>query len=694
VTCGQLKSADQFEAGRHKCVACQTGQEHRPDSAQEQPGQTGVFAPARDRALRRVAAEHVDSYRQLYAHRLAALPMAVPRQRARKRAVSQALSELAKQHPERYRQLYEQELETARSEPLPIRPGRPPGTPDQLSLASTSSGLTWRQDGSPSRRSKRNTKGARQRAELQAVRERAAELFAEGRSAATVADELGVARQTATQWRARWQSGGTAALRNRRLGRQPAVPDSRLPAIEQALLKGAEAHGFDSDMWTSARVAVVVQRMTGVQLGRKAVQRLLRERLGRRFQPATSGATVVTAAAQPLPTPASATDSLAAIAAAALANLEDLPAGLPGLARSNRPATPAERRDAIAQAWRDEPGITDTALAERFGVSRRTLQRDTQALQERGIQRHAADRRRRSPRTRAHYAAIYQRFLAWLADELGRPPTRHDLSGDVLARWIAQRASVGGHGGGGLSSASLRLECSALRQLARHAGRPELAASLHASRQQAPPPETISPAQYERLLLEPDLTTPLHVRDRAMLRLLGDVGLRPSELCALKIEDLAWSADGQAAVQLKVARGQGRVVQLTPQATAALAGWFPHHPDWQPDGRGRELAAEAPLFVALGPPKSARQAITESGLLRQVLRHAQQAGIPAHLRYPYVLRHYWATQQVARGITPAQLQARGGWRDRRSAQAYFQRPPAAAALAAALDLDRETPPAR
>jgi integrase len=96
------------------------------------------------------------------------------------------------------------------------------------------------------------------------------------------------------------------------------------------------------------------------------------------------------------------------------------------------------------------------------------------------------------------------------------------------------------------------------------------------------------------------------------------------------------------------------------------------------------LSAAAPLFVALGPPKRAGQAITESGLLRQVLRHAQQAGIPARLRYPYVLRHYWATQQVARGITPAQLQARGGWRDRRSAQAYFQRPPAAAALAAAL----------
>jgi len=77
---------------------------------------------------------------------------------------------------------------------------------------------------------------------------------------------------------------------------------------------------------------------------------LLRERFGWRFQPATSGVTVVTAAAQPLPTPASATDSLAAVAATALANPEDLAAGMPGLARSNRPASPAERRDAIAQA--------------------------------------------------------------------------------------------------------------------------------------------------------------------------------------------------------------------------------------------------------------------------------------------------------------------------------------------------------
>ena len=388
---------------------------------------------------------------------------------------------------------------------------------------------------------------------------------------------------------------------------------------------------------------------------------------------------------------ASTSESLAA-AVAALADLDGVPASVSHLARSNRPASPTERRDAIAQAWRDEPEITTTALAERFGVSRRTIQHDIQALQEQGIHRPAPGRRRRSQRTRAHYAAIYRQLLAWLTDELGRPPTRWDLSDDVLARWIALRASVGGHGGRGLSSASLRLECTALRQLVRQAGRPELAASLHASRQQAPPPATISPDQYERLLLAPDLTTRVGVRDLAVLRLLGDVGLRPSEVCALKLGDMIWSADGQVPVQLEVAWGKGRVVELTAQAAAALADWLPHHPTWQPDGRSREQPAEAPLFVALGSPKPFRRAMTEIGLLERLLRLAQQAGIPAHLRHPYSLRHYWATEQVARGITPAQLQARGGWRDYRSAQAYFQRPAAAAALAAALDRDRATPP--
>jgi integrase len=716
-----LKAADQFEPGRRKCLACQ-----RADSGAVQ---ARARDRARDRALRRLGLEHLEAYRVLYRAERWAIPDTVSTDRARKRAVGRALRALERQHRPRYVELYQQELEQARSRSHPRRPGRPADTPDRLTIAPEVA-PTWRRDGASRHRPRQQGEGAKERARRQAVRERAAELFAQGVPTSSVARQLGVARQTAVSWHARWRSGGAAALRNRRHGRQPVVPDSQLPAIEQALGKGAKAHGFDSDVWTSARVTVVVQRVSGVQLGSKAVQRLLRERLGWRLQPATSDGTVVTAA-QPLATPASATDSLAAVAAAALADLEvleDLPAGMPGPARSNPPASPTERRDAIAQAWRDEPGVTDSVLAERFRVSRqtiqreaqalqergiqrpsmasraerrdaiarawrdgpgitnaalaerfrvspRTIQRDIQALQEQGIQRDPVNRRRRSHRTLAQYAAVHRRFLAWLADELGRPPTPQDLSGDVLVRWIAQRATVGGPGGRGLSPPSLRQECSALRLLVRHAGRPELAASLHASRQHTPPPETISPDQYERLLAIPDPETPAGARDLAILRLLGDLGLRPGEVCALWLSDILWSADGRAPVQLRVAWGEGRVVPLTDQAASALVDWLARHPGWQPEGRRWELPVEMPLFVALGQPKTAGPAITEDRLLRQVLRHAQQAGVPAHLSYPSMLRHYWASQQVARGITPAQLQARGGWRDRRNTQAYFQRPP-------------------
>lgn len=129
VTCGQLKSADQFKPRQRKCRTCQARQGHHPDGAHKQPGQAAVCTRARDRAPRRLAAEHVEIYRQLKAQRLATAPAALPRQRAQGRAVSQALSELGKQYPQYYRALYEQELERARSEPAPIRRGRPPGGP-------------------------------------------------------------------------------------------------------------------------------------------------------------------------------------------------------------------------------------------------------------------------------------------------------------------------------------------------------------------------------------------------------------------------------------------------------------------------------------------------------------------------------------------------------------------------------------
>jgi transposase len=124
-------------------------------------------------------------------------------------------------------------------------------------------------------------RGARQRAERQARRERAAELFAQGRSQAEVARELDISRQSASRWHAGWQVAGTTALQSRGpTGRPPKIGDDQLEPIQQALLEGALAHGFATDVWTLDRIAMVIQGLTGVALSNPSVWRLLRGRLG------------------------------------------------------------------------------------------------------------------------------------------------------------------------------------------------------------------------------------------------------------------------------------------------------------------------------------------------------------------------------------------------------------------------------
>ena len=122
-------------------------------------------------------------------------------------------------------------------------------------------------------------------AEVRAAREarrlRAAALFAQGRTQAEVAHELGVSRQSAHVWHTRFQEGGVDALRSR----GPTGPDPRLSAaqlakVEQALLQGAQANGFDTDLWTLERVAVVITQLTGVRYHPGHVWVILRRRLG------------------------------------------------------------------------------------------------------------------------------------------------------------------------------------------------------------------------------------------------------------------------------------------------------------------------------------------------------------------------------------------------------------------------------
>jgi transposase len=127
---------------------------------------------------------------------------------------------------------------------------------------------------------RRNARGLRDRQAFEGVRMQAGALFAAGHSQAEVARTLGVARQNVSRWHAQWRQGGLQRLRSAGpTGYAPRLDDQQLHRIDQALRQGARAHGFDSDHWTLARVATVIQRLTGVGYHPGHVWKLLRHRL-------------------------------------------------------------------------------------------------------------------------------------------------------------------------------------------------------------------------------------------------------------------------------------------------------------------------------------------------------------------------------------------------------------------------------
>ena len=65
----------------------------------------------------------------------------------------------------------------------------------------------------------------------------------------------------------------------------PAVPhprlsDAQLATVEQVLLEGVTANGFTGELWTLDRIAIVIERLTGVRHRSAHMWALLHYRLG------------------------------------------------------------------------------------------------------------------------------------------------------------------------------------------------------------------------------------------------------------------------------------------------------------------------------------------------------------------------------------------------------------------------------
>jgi transposase len=107
---------------------------------------------------------------------------------------------------------------------------------------------------------------------------RAWQLKRQGWRQRAIAEALGVREEAVCRWLARARHGGPDALRRRPgPGTPPKLSDSQKSLIPEFLWHGAEAYGFSGEVWTCARVALVIQEEFGVLYHKGHVGRLLKD---------------------------------------------------------------------------------------------------------------------------------------------------------------------------------------------------------------------------------------------------------------------------------------------------------------------------------------------------------------------------------------------------------------------------------
>ncbi len=112
--------------------------------------------------------------------------------------------------------------------------------------------------------------------ELQRRRLRAMALVKDGHSLNEVARRVGCNASSVLRWRDAFAHGGRRALEPKPAsGRPPRLTRRQKNRLVTYLVQGPLAHGYRTDLWTTLRVAQVIQRKFGVPYHRDHVGKLL-----------------------------------------------------------------------------------------------------------------------------------------------------------------------------------------------------------------------------------------------------------------------------------------------------------------------------------------------------------------------------------------------------------------------------------
>ena len=251
-----------------------------------------------------------------------------------------------------------------------------------------------------------------------------------------------------------------------------------------------------------------------------------------------------------------------------------------------------------------------------------------------------------SLRTVGWYNATPAReFPPWCASEeilKAQRPHPPQVVGRFTARLIERKGPRGP-----LSRSTVRSYVRAVRVFLAWAQTPEGGAAAVGASPRLPRPEQRVWDVLTREEIQAMENAAKTERDKLLVRVLADCGLRLGEVLALRAEDLWEPRRSEFALKVK---GQGQPRQdRAPRAGSLRASAS------LPD-RSRGRPRRDPVFVALRKGADGRYApLTKSGLEQAVRSLAREAGIEKPV-YPHVFRHSFATEWLRRGGNIISLQ--------------------------------------
>jgi site-specific recombinase XerD len=265
----------------------------------------------------------------------------------------------------------------------------------------------------------------------------------------------------------------------------------------------------------------------------------------------------------------------------------------------------------------------------------------------------------RSQKTISNYDHYLTRLLDFAGDiEIS------DIDAELIRKWRLWLNRLGTNVSDELGKSTQNYHLIALRSFFKYCAKRNISSlsadKIELSRTRRKQVTFLTEEELGRVFAQPDMTSIIWLRDRAILELLFSSGLRVSELVGLDRDH----------INLKrrefMVRGKGqkdRPIFISPEA----AGWIELYLS------SREDTAR-PLFVRYSGTKKVDltgnfHRLTARSIQRLVARYALLAGITKHVS-PHTLRHSFATDLLMNGADLRSVQAMLGHSNIATTQIY------------------------